>query len=169
MTRLDRTGIALALVGLGVAAGIVIQGTADPITIPGTSRVSVVTVTQPPVTVTATVRVTQRASRSSAARAASGEGRPVSPTSILACIRKHESGGNYRAISATGKFRGAYQFHSGYAPTWATRAGYAEWAGVTPDRWPPAVQDAVAYDMGHGNHYAAWRNHTSYSCPWGTR
>ena len=91
---------------------------------------------------------------------------PAGDAAILACIRKHESGGNYRAVNPSGKYRGAYQMDRNYAPTWAKRAGFGEWSGTTPDRWPPSVQDAVAYDMGHGNRYAAWRNFTSYSCPW---
>lgn len=91
---------------------------------------------------------------------------PAGDAAILACIRKHESGGNYRAVNASGKYRGAYQMDRGYAPVWAKRAGFGEWSGKTPDQWPPSVQDAVAYDMGHGNRYAAWRNFTSYSCPW---
>jgi hypothetical protein len=112
---------------------------------------------------TATVRVTERASRSKAKRTVNVP--KVDSSATLACIRKHESGGNYRAVSASGKFRGAYQMHRTYAPTWAKRAGQGSWSDVPVDQWPPAVQDAVAYDMGHGNRWAAWREHTSYSCP----
>lgn len=89
----------------------------------------------------------------------------VGDAATLACIRKHESTNNYRAVSSTGKFRGAYQFHQGYAPEWAKRYGYPEWAGKPSNLWPPRVQDSIAYQMGHGNRYAAWRNHTSYNCP----
>lgn len=89
----------------------------------------------------------------------------VGHAATLACIRKHESGGNYKAINSTGKFRGAYQFHQGYAPAWAERYGYPEWAGKPSNLWPPAVQDSIAYQMGKNNRYAPWREHTSYDCP----
>jgi hypothetical protein len=114
----------------------------------------------PPKTVIKTVKVTVEP-----ARASRSQSRGVGDKATLACIRKHESGNDYRDVSATGKFRGAYQFHRGYAPVWAERAGYGNWSNTPSDRWPPAVQDAVAYDMGHGNRYAAWDKHTSYNCP----
>lgn len=129
------------------------------VTVRVTSPPRTVKVTLPPKVITKTVeveRTSQRASRS---------GSRVGDSATLACIRYHESRNNYRAVSRTGKFRGAYQFHQGYAPTWAKRAGYAEWANMPSDRWPPSVQDAVAYDMGHSNGYAAWDDHTSYNCP----
>lgn len=83
----------------------------------------------------------------------------------LACIRKHESGNSYTRVSKTGKFRGAYMMHRGYAPEWARRAGYGDWAGTAVDRWPPSVQDAVALHLGKGSNWRAWSDHVSYSCP----
>lgn len=133
---------------------------------PTVTRTVKITLTPKPAP-TVTVWVTERAARSAArstVRKAKADS-SVGDKATLACIRKHESGNNYRDVSATGKFRGAYHFHRGYAPVWAERAGYGEWSGKTPDKWPPAVQDAVAYDMGRNNGYAAWDKHTSYNCP----
>jgi hypothetical protein len=84
----------------------------------------------------------------------------------LACIRKHESGNNYQRVSSTGTYRGAYQMSRQYSPGWAKRAGYGQWAGKTADRWPPAVQDAVAWNMSNqGRWWGHWDDHTDYDCP----
>lgn len=78
---------------------------------------------------------------------------PVVPPSlepVLACIRRIESGGSggYRAVSRSGRYRGAYQFDRHF---WLTYGGDPAYAGLPGDRatwrWelaPPAVQDAVA-------------------------
>lgn len=63
---------------------------------------------------------------------------------ILACIARYESGGNYRAVSPDGKYRGAFQFDQ---PTWnavAARTNRRRWVGIQPDRAPRAIQDAMA-------------------------
>ena len=123
MSRLDRAGIALAILGLGIAAGIIIQGTADPIVTPGSSRVSVVVVTQPPKTVTATVRVTQRVSRDSVARARSGEG-PARATgnTVWDRLAQCESGGRWSYNGSSG-YDGGLQFSPRYWPFMARIAG----------------------------------------------
>lgn len=109
---------------------------------------------------TVTVRVTERASRSE-----SRVSKPsASVAATLACIRKHESTNNYRAVSSTGTYRGAYQMSRVYSPEWVRRAGYGQWAGKPADKWPPAVQDAVAAHMGRGG-WGHWSKWTSYSCP----
>lgn len=53
-----------------------------------------------------------------------------------AALRKCESGGNYRAVSASGKYRGAYQFDY---RTWAGLGGSGDPAAASP-----AEQDARA-------------------------
>lgn len=53
-----------------------------------------------------------------------------------AALRACESGGNYRAVSKSGKYRGAYQFD---ARTWAGLGGAGD-----PAAAPPAEQDARA-------------------------
>lgn len=60
----------------------------------------------------------------------------------LARLRACESGGNYRAVSSSGTYRGAYQFSR---TTWNSVAAthYPEWRGVDPIDAPPYVQDAM--------------------------
>jgi len=53
-----------------------------------------------------------------------------------AALRMCESGGNYRAVSTSGKYRGAYQFDT---RTWGTLGGSGD-----PAAAPPAEQDARA-------------------------
>lgn len=68
----------------------------------------------------------------------------------LACIRWHESRGDYQAFNGIEHY-GAYQLSATYSDDWARKYGYGEWAAVTADRWPPSVQDAVAVAL-----YADW-------------
>lgn len=56
-----------------------------------------------------------------------------------AALRKCESGGNYRAVNPTGKYRGAYQMDHDF---WST---YGDGSAPTADRATPASQDAAAY------------------------
>ncbi len=60
----------------------------------------------------------------------------------LARLRQCESGGNYAAVSASGTYRGAYQFSRS---TWnsVAKQHYPEWNGVDPAAAPPYVQDAM--------------------------
>ena len=53
----------------------------------------------------------------------------------LARLRQCESGGNYRISSASGAYRGAYQFHRG---TWNSVASrhYPYLVGTTRTEWP---------------------------------
>ena len=44
-------------------------------------------------------------------------------------MRKCESGGNYRAVSSSGRYRGAYQFDR---QTWASMGGLGDPAGALP-------------------------------------
>lgn len=53
-----------------------------------------------------------------------------------AALRQCESGGNYRAVSASGRYRGAYQFDT---QTWASLGGRGD-----PAAAPPEEQDARA-------------------------
>lgn len=72
---------------------------------------------------------TQRASRSRITTSP-----PVA--ALLACIRKIESGGDYHAVSASGTYRGAYQFDQ---PTWQSVGGHGDPAAASP-----VAQDAAA-------------------------
>lgn len=55
---------------------------------------------------------------------------------VLACIRRYESRGNYRAVSPSGKYKGAYQFD---LPTWRSVGGSGD-----PSRASVAEQDKRA-------------------------
>lgn len=57
---------------------------------------------------------------------------------VWACIRQHESGGNYATNTGNGYY-GAYQFS---LPTWRALGGLG-----LPSNAPPAVQDAMAQKL----------------------
>ena len=61
----------------------------------------------------------------------------------LARLRQCESGGNYRIVSSSGAYRGAYQFHRG---TWnsVAKRHYPHLAGVDPAAASPYDQDRMA-------------------------
>lgn len=63
--------------------------------------------------------------------------------SQLARLRHCESRGNYRAVSRSGRYRGAYQFSRS---TWnaTARRHLPHYVGVDPAQAAPEVQDAMA-------------------------
>ncbi len=71
--------------------------------------------------------------------AGGGEPTPEQWASLRSC----ESGGNYQAVSSSGRFRGAYQFSQ---PTWDWVAGNVapHLVGVDPATASPADQDLLA-------------------------
>lgn len=73
---------------------------------------------------------------------------------IAACIRRHESGGDYTAVDSSGTYRGAYQFDHA---TFAAAGGHGD-----PARASPAEQDA-AFARWWPGHHRAWPN-TSRMC-----
>jgi hypothetical protein len=62
---------------------------------------------------------------------------------VLARIRRCESSGNYRAVSRSGSYRGAYQFSQS---TWngVARNFLPDYVSVDPAKAPPHIQDAMA-------------------------
>lgn len=73
----------------------------------------------------------------------------VAPGGPAACIRKYESGGNYRAENPSSSASGAYQFIDS---TWRAITGRSDRAKDAP----PAVQDAAFYELwdgGRGAHH----------------
>ncbi|HVN51764.1 MAG TPA: transglycosylase family protein [Acidimicrobiales bacterium] len=70
---------------------------------------------------------------------------PASVAAFLACIRMRESHGDYRAVSANGEYRGAYQFTQSSWDLAAAHAGRKDLIGVPPNQASPADQDAMAY------------------------
>lgn len=75
----------------------------------------------------------------------------------LACIRAHESdtAGGYQAVNPSSGAAGAYQLMPEWSDDWAVRYGHPEWANVTADQWPPAVQDSVAAQL-YADNPRAW-------------
>lgn len=79
----------------------------------------------------------------------------ASPGGIWACIRQHESGGNYSINTGNGYY-GAYQF---LPSTWnaAVRgAGYPQYANGRADLAPPYVQDAAALWLQAHSGWGQW-------------
>ncbi|HKY13749.1 MAG TPA: transglycosylase family protein [Microthrixaceae bacterium] len=62
---------------------------------------------------------------------------------VLARIRRCESGGNYRSVSRSGSYRGAYQFSQS---TWngVAKNFLPAFVSVDPAKAPPHIQDAMA-------------------------
>ncbi len=80
-----------------------------------------------------------------------------SDAEFLACIRMRESHNDYTTVSASGNYRGAYQFNQ---PAWdstARHAGRPDLVGRLANTVAPADQDALALDLYH------WQGST----PWG--
>lgn len=67
---------------------------------------------------------------------------------LLACIRSYESGGDYGAVSPSGKYRGAYQFDR---QTWSSVGGVGD-----PAAAPAAEQDARAWALYQSRGLAPW-------------
>jgi hypothetical protein len=80
---------------------------------------------------------------------------------FLSCTRKHESdtSGGYRAVSASGTYRGAYQFSQSTWNSTAREAGRPDLVGVDPATAAPADQDTLALLL------YQWQG----SSPWGGR
>ncbi len=70
--------------------------------------------------------------------------------SNLASIRRCESGGNYQAVSSSGKYRGAYQFDQ---RTWQSVGGTGDPAAASP-----AEQDARARQLQAQRGSSPWAN-----------
>ena len=72
-----------------------------------------------------------------------GKDRAVASDAALTRLRRCESGDNYRAVSASGSFRGAYQFNR---QTWnGVASRHFPWlVGMDPAAAAPFFQDAMA-------------------------
>ncbi len=72
-----------------------------------------------------------------------------------AALRRCESGGNYRAVSANGTYRGAYQFSRS---TWNSVAArnLPHLVGVDPAAAAPADQDAMALALYRSSGSRPW-------------
>lgn len=108
---------------------------------PPTTTTTATTTTSPPTTVTSVpATVPPKPAVVEAPRARSGSAVPagLGASDVLACIRRYESGGNYRARNAHGH-SGAYQFDR---KTWASVGGSGEAADA-----PPEEQDVRAAEL----------------------
>ena len=86
------------------------------------------------------------------ATAAAPEHNP--PGGFLACVRRHESGGNYQAKNPSSTASGAYQFLDSTWRTMSARAGHGGWGSARYA--PPWVQDAVAQYTVDSGWRSAW-------------
>jgi hypothetical protein len=75
----------------------------------------------------------------------------------LASLRACESGGNYRAVSSSGRYRGAYQFDQG---TWNSVASrhHSLLVGLDPAGAHPAQQDLMARALWSERGSQPWPN-----------
>lgn len=78
----------------------------------------------------------------------------TAPGGFLACVRRHESGGNYQAQNPTSTASGAYQFLNSTWRTLSARAGYGGYS--TAASAPPYIQDAVAVFTVNSGWRSAW-------------
>jgi len=76
------------------------------------------------------------------------------PGGFLACVRRHESGGNYTAKNPNSTASGAYQFLDSTWRTMSARAGHSGWGSARYA--PPWVQDAVAVYTVNSGWRSAW-------------
>ena len=76
------------------------------------------------------------------------------PGGFLACVRRHESGGNYQAKNPHSTASGAYQFLNSTWRTMSARAGHGGYP--TARSAPPWVQDAVAQYTVDSGWRSAW-------------
>jgi hypothetical protein len=66
---------------------------------------------------------------------------------FLTCVRQHESGGNYQAVSPGGQYLGAYQFLQGTWDATANHIGARDQVGVDPRTASPTLQDDMAWAL----------------------
>ena len=76
------------------------------------------------------------------------------PGGFLACVRRHESGGNYQAENPTSTASGAYQWLNSSWVSVSRMAGYSGW-GHAADA-PPHIQDAVSIWAVNNGYKSAW-------------
>jgi cytoskeletal protein RodZ len=83
-----------------------------------------------------------------------------SDAEFLACIRMRESHNDYTAVSASGNYRGAYQFNQAAWDSTARHAGRSDLVGRLANTVAPADQDALALDLYHWQGAKPW----NYAC-----
>jgi hypothetical protein len=76
------------------------------------------------------------------------------PGGFLACVRRHESGGDYTAKNPNSTASGAYQYLDSTWRTMSARAGHRGWSSARYA--PPHIQDAVAIYTVNSGWRSAW-------------
>jgi Transglycosylase-like domain len=66
---------------------------------------------------------------------------------FIACVRQHESGGNYQAHSPDGQYHGAYQFLQSTWDATANHIGARDLVGVDPHTRSSTQQDDMAWEL----------------------
>ncbi|MDP9071127.1 MAG: transglycosylase family protein [Actinomycetota bacterium] len=137
-----------------VEVGQVLRIPAGPVAVPSGVVAGLGPASAPPRTTAARTRVTRapRTGRSKAVARADTGRRSAAPSGggDLAGIRRCESGGNYQAVSSSGKYRGAYQFDR---RTWQSVGGSGDPAAASP-----AEQDARARRLKSQRGSSPWAN-----------
>lgn len=100
-------------------------------------------------------RIAIEAQRAALLKAAN---QPADREVILACIRAHEGGG-YTTVSASGKYRGAYQMDASF---WAS---YGDGSALTADQASPQSQDDAAWRGYQARGYGPWPPSQNGRCP----
>jgi Transglycosylase-like domain len=129
--------------------------------VPAPAPSTTTSTTAAPVTTTTTAPPKQAFSLTAVAPVAVASPAPgpapaPSEAAFLACIRNRESHGNYQTVSASGDYRGAYQFNQ---PAWdatAQHAGRPDLVGQLANLVSPADQDAMALTLYHWQGSAPW-------------
>ena len=75
---------------------------------------------------------------------------------FLECTKNRESHGDYGAVSSSGTYRGAYQFHQNTWDNTAESAGRPDLVGTDPAAAAPADQDAMAQSLYESQGNAPW-------------
>jgi hypothetical protein len=91
----------------------------------------------------ANARLTAAASHHRSGRSTRTAPAPTGQHDVWSNLRDCESGGDYGAVSSSGRYRGAYQFDQG---TWDSVASQIapKYVGTDPATAPPAIQDQMA-------------------------
>ena len=131
--------------------------TSSTVAVEAAAPVTTTTTAEPRPTTTTTPPTTAAPVKAAAPVAAPAPALPPDAAQFLACIRQRESHGNYKAVSAGGTYRGAYQFSQSAWDSTARHAGRTDLVGVLPDQASPADQDALAL------HLYQWQG----AKPWG--
>lgn len=122
-----------------------------------TFRTVVATTTLPPTTTTTHRKLTKNPPKPPVSApptaAPSGDFR----SRVLTCIRSHEGGG-YATVSASGKYRGAYQADSDFYSSYAEHplGPDGKWLYATADKAPASIQDDMAWRGFLARKYGPW-------------